>query len=177
MPLPLVYYDNPILRKKAAPISEITEETRQLAQDLIETMLHHNGVGLAAPQVGVKQRIFVIRDELVSEDGNFRLADPEVLINPVVSNPSKETEVMAEGCLSIPGIHAEVIRPARITVRYQTLDGQMREEEASHFRARVIMHENDHLNGVLFIDRLSQKLRKKLDSRLQEIKKRYTEIT
>jgi peptide deformylase len=170
----LIYYGHPLLRKKAKTIDRVTDEIRQLAQDLIDLMLHHNGVGIAAPQVGVLLRIFIIRDEGVSETGAFQLQPPEVLINPEITQPVKEMEVMAEGCLSIPGLHAEVKRPSRIKIRYLTLEGEVKEEEASHFRARVMMHENDHLNGVLFIDRLPPDIRKKLDPKLREIKERYS---
>lgn len=173
MPLPLVYYDNPLLRKKAKKIEAINKEIIKLSSDMIETMIHHNGVGLAAPQVGVLLRIFVIRDEIVAADGSFQLGEPEVLINPVLSNPSKETELMSEGCLSIPGIHAELERPSKINIRYQTLEGHLRDETASNFRARVIMHENDHINGVLFIDRLPPNSRNNIASHLREVKQRY----
>jgi len=173
MPLPLVYYNDPLLRKKSKPIEAITPEIKQLAEEMVETMIYHNGVGLAAPQVGVLLRIFVIRDELMGENGGYKLGDPEVLINPQLTIPSQEMEVMAEGCLSIPGIHVELARPSQIKVRYQTLEGHIREETASHFRARVIMHENDHINGVLFIDRLPLNLRNKVAPLLQEIKKKY----
>lgn len=173
MRLPLVYYDHPTLRKKAIKIESITDAIKQLANDLTETMIYHNGVGLAAPQVGISLRIFVIRDEQVGVDGSFHFGAPEVLINPILSHPSEEKEVMAEGCLSIPGVHAEVIRPSRIHVRYQTVDGELKEEEVSQFRARVMMHENDHINGVLFIDRLTKEERLRIKPLLNAIIKKY----
>lgn len=174
MILPLCYYDDPILRKKALAIEKITPEIKQLAQDMIETMIHqNNGVGIAGPQVGKLLRIFIIRDEFAQPDGKWSFGPSEVMINPQLSQPSPEIVVMSEGCLSIPGIHSDVSRPASIKIRYQKLDGEIVEEIASGFRARVIMHENDHLNGVLFIDRLSAGERAKLDSHLRVVKQKY----
>lgn len=170
MVLSLFYYDHPILRKKSQPIELINDEIKKFAQDMVASMIHYNGVGLAAPQVGKSIRLIVIRDEFVNEDGEFRLGPPEILINPILSSPSKEMEKMAEGCLSIPGIHAEVERPTKIKVKYLTLDNQTIEEEPIGFRARVIMHENDHLNGVLYVDRVSSDERIKIESSLKELK-------
>jgi peptide deformylase len=170
MILPLIFYDDPGLRKKSQSIEEISHEIRSFAHDMVESMIHYNGVGLAAPQVGKLLRIIVIRDELVGEDGSFLFGPPEILINPILSNPSSEIERMAEGCLSIPGIHAEVMRPNRIRIRYQTLDNRIIEEEAVGFRARVVMHENDHLNGVLYIDRVVPEERVKIDPLLKALK-------
>jgi peptide deformylase len=170
MILPLIYYGDQRLRKKCAPIEQITPEIRQLAADLTETMIAKNGVGIAAPQVGVLLRLFIIRNEEANPDGEYLLGPPEVIINPTISAPSTEQEVMTEGCLSIPGLHMDVRRPVSIQIRYQDLDGQWHEEKASGFRARVMMHENDHINGTLFIDRLSPKERKQIEGRLREIK-------
>ena len=169
MILPLVFYDNALLRKKAKPIEQLNEESLKLARDMTETMIHGNGVGLAAPQIGKLVRLFIIRDEFVGLDGEYHLGEPEVFINPQLSKPSKETVLMSEGCLSIPGIHADVVRPKSLFVRWQMLDGTWKEEEISGFRARVIMHENDHLNGVLYIDRLDSATRKKADPHLKKV--------
>ena len=174
--LPLLYYDQPELRKKSLPLEEITEEIVQFANEMIVTMIHFNGVGLAAPQVDRLIRLIVIRDEFVDEEEQYHLGEPEVLINPVLSRPSKQTEQMLEGCLSIPGVHAEVVRPLSIHVRYQTLDRRTVEEDVVGFRARVIMHENDHLNGNLYIDRLSSQERKKIEPLLRVIKEKHHSI-
>lgn len=168
--LSLLYYDNPKLRKKSIPIDRIDDGIKAFAHDMVESMIHYNGVGLAAPQAGQLIRLIVIRDELIGEEDEYLLGPPEVLINPVLSKPSRELQRMPEGCLSIPGIHAEVERPSTIHVRYQKLDGQFVEEIAMGFRARVIMHENDHLNGSLYIDRLSIEQREKIDTALRELK-------
>jgi len=175
MILPLVYYDHPTLRKKSLSIEVISDEIRSFADNMVESMIHYNGVGLAAPQVGKLLRLIVIRDEFVGEGEEYRLGPPEVLINPVLSSPSSELEKMSEGCLSIPGIHAEVMRPNCIRVRYQTLDLRTVEEEVVGFRARVIMHENDHLNGVLYIDRVSAGERLKIDPMLKVLKEKTSD--
>ncbi len=173
MILPLCYYDDPILRKKALAIEEISVEIHQLAKDMIKTMIHHNGVGLAAPQVGKLLRIFVIRDEVIAPDGEVSFGKPEVILNPLFTQPSSEKVVMTEGCLSVPNVHTDIIRPSKMHVRYQTLEGQFVEEDLSGFRTRVFLHENDHLNGVLFFDRLTPDKRKKIDSQIQSVKKKY----
>ncbi|MBI5272804.1 MAG: peptide deformylase [Chlamydiia bacterium] len=173
MKLPIRYLGDPLLRTKAKTIAEITPEIEQLAQDMIETMIANNGVGLAGPQVGKLLRIYVFRDEKLHPAGHYELGEPQVAINPVFTEPSKETESMLEGCLSIPGLHLEVSRPARIRVRYQDLSGAFHEQELTGFLARVNMHENDHLNGVLYIDRLSAKERKQIEPELQKIKQKY----
>ncbi len=151
----------------------IDEEIVKLANDMIETMIHYNGIGLAGPQVGKLLRIIVIREEIMAPDGNYYLREPEVIINPVISSPSKETEAMLEGCLSLPRLHIEVTRPKKITVRYQNLKGEFIEEELDTFRGRMMMHENDHLNGVLTIDRMDPKERKKVEPFLRQIKDKY----
>lgn len=173
MKLPLRYFGHPDLRAKADPIQEITPEIVKLAQDMIETMIANNGVGLAANQIGRRLRIFVRRFEGFSPEGKYYLGEPEVIINPTLSNPSKEIEEQAEGCLSIPGVHAKVPRPKSIHLRYQNLKGEWIDEDLDDFLARNAMHENDHLNGVLYIDRISDKDRKRLDPILRAIKQKY----
>jgi len=177
MILDLKYYGDPILRKKCAPIEKITDEMRQLAQDLIESVVAHNGAGLAASQVGRSVQMFVIcyaNEE--DKEGMPILCPPKVYINPKISSPSKETEDQIEACLSIPKISAEVNRPKKIRVEAMDLDGNSFIEEAEGWRARVIMHENDHLNGVLFIDRLSTSQKKKLNKPLKEISDKFTPL-
>lgn len=171
--LPLRYFDDSILRQKALSIDTIDDSIIKLADEMIEIMIAAKGVGLAAPQIGKLLRIFVMRDEIMDATGEFVLGDPEVIINPTLFNPSSEKVSMVEGCLSLPGLHVEVFRPQSIHIRYQNLKGEEIEEELTNFRARVAMHENDHLNGVLIIDRISPKERKKVGSHLQAIKKKY----
>lgn len=169
----LIYYDNPLLRKRAAPVKNITEEIKKLVYDMIAVMDSRRGVGLAAIQVGVLLRIFVIRPEVEKPGGEIVLGEPEVFINPKLSSPSQETEVMLEGCLSIPGLHEEVERPISIKINALNLKEQEFSEEATHFRARQIMHENDHLNGTLFIDRLTKEKRKAIETSLKLINDHY----
>ena len=170
MLLSILKNGNAKLRTKCKPIDKITPEIVKLAEDMIETMIGANGVGLAASQVGSLFRIFVFRDEVTGPDGEFAFSPPEVVINPVLSHPSAEMQIGSEGCLSIPGFHVDVVRPLKIHVRYQNLSGEFVEEDLEAFRARVFMHENDHLNGTLLIDRITADLRKKIDPILRKIK-------
>lgn len=174
MKLSLRYYGDPILRAKAKAIEEITPEIRQLAHDMIETMIGSNGVGLAAPQIGKLLRIYIFRDEWLNPEGHYELGPPQVAINPIFSAPSKETDTMLEGCLSLPNLHIKVTRPKKIHIRYQNLEGEVIEKDLEGFLARVNMHENDHLNGVLHIDRASPKDRKAIEPQLQKIKQKYS---
>lgn len=174
MILDLKYYGDAILRKKCIPVEKITDEVRQLAQDLIETVLADDGAGLAAPQVGRSLRIFVVRyDNGMDSEGWPIISPPKLYINPQLSMPSAEMVTHGEGCLSVPGIYEKVTRPRFITVEALDLDGNPFTEEVTDWRGRAAMHENDHLNGVLFVDRVLPKQRKKLDPILKEIKKRY----
>lgn len=174
MRLPIRYYGDPILRKRAEPIQEITEEIRQLVKDMIDTIDLGNGIGLAAPQVGLSIRLFILRNYIISEDGRWSVSEPKVFINPKISSPSQEMVVEDEGCLSLPGIRENVIRPFRITIEATDLDENLFTEEVEGINARVRMHENDHINGVLFIDRLDTRTRNKIDADLRAIKKKYS---
>jgi len=173
MILPLVYYGNPKLRSKCLEVKEITEEIKQLCFDMIETMDANNGVGLAAIQVGKFLRIIVIRPVLEDENSEAYLGEAEVYINPKLSNPCEKTQKLPEGCLSLPGLHEEVERPFSIHLEAIDLNGNKISKEMKGFKAREIMHENDHLNGVLFIDRLTAKKRKEIEPFLKEIKAKY----
>ena len=171
MALKIVLYGDPILRQKALAIAEVTEEVKQLAGEMIETMIRaDSGGGLAAPQVGRSIRLFVLRDEKFSSSDEMEFHPPEVVINPVFSNPSKETEEADEGCLSLPKIQVKVERPLEIDVRYTNLQGEEIQERLKGFRARIFMHENDHLNGTLIIDRTSDKERRQVEPMLRKIK-------
>ncbi|MDF2550332.1 MAG: def [Chlamydiales bacterium] len=168
----LIYYGNPLLRQKASPILSFDQDLRLLAENLIDVMFEAKGVGLAAPQVGVLQRLF-IAVALPEGEEDVKKGEPKVYINPELSNPGFETNFLEEGCLSIPKLYLEVERPSRITIKAYDLDGNPFVEELTDFAARCIMHENDHLNGVLFIDRVIPKERKKAEKFLRDIKKRY----
>lgn len=140
----------PALRQKAAPVREIDGAVRRLVEDMFETMHAADGVGLAAPQVGVSRRVLVA-DVSGQELGGQRCA----LVNPEVKRASRKTGKEVEGCLSIPGIEESVERPLSVEVSALSPDGQEVRIEADGLLARVLQHEIDHLDGVLFIDRVS----------------------
>ena len=150
-PLQLCYYGNPVLRKRAKPVAEITEAERQLADQMLDTLYATgNGIGLAATQVGVLKRLIIID---IGEDDDDTY-EPLVLFNPEIL--SVEGEIVAEeGCLSIPNVTAEVKRPEKVVVDGIDIQGEPIRIEADGLLARVLQHEIDHLNGVLFIDRIS----------------------
>ncbi len=172
--LPLHYYGDPGLRKKAKSVETITPEIVQICQRMVETMLSYdNAIGFAGPQLGIPLRIFVIREEKSLPDHKYSFAEPEVIINPVLTNPSQEMVTQEEGCMSLPYLQMEVTRPKSIHVRYQNIKGEFIEEELVGFRARMFMHENDHLNGVLIIDRISPQKRKELEPDLRALKQKH----
>jgi len=173
MILPLAYYGNPILRKKAEPVKEITPEIRQLVADMIETVHKQSGVGLAAPQIHHSLALFIILAPVEQPDGTFTFTDIQIFINPKILFHSDEKGTHGEGCLSIPKLYADVERPLHIVVQAMDLEGNTFKKEYSGYIARQIMHENDHINGILFIDRIHGKKRKDLDPMLQAIKKQY----
>lgn len=172
--LPIRYYGHPDLRMKAKKVEAITPEIVQICQEMLTKMLSlDNCIGFAGPQLGIPLRIFVIREEKFLPNDQYAYGPPEVIINPVLTKPSQETETMVEGCMSLPGLHVEVTRPRSIHVRYQNPKGEFVEELLEDFRARMFMHENDHLNGVLHIDRMDPKERKKIEPILKAMKAKY----
>lgn len=172
--LEIRYYGHPDLRAKAKPIEEVTPEIAQICQEMLHKMLSlDNCIGFAGPQLGIILRIFVIREEKFLPDNKYYFGEPEVIINPVLTNPSKETVSMLEGCMSLPGLHVPVTRPKKIHVRYQNIKGEFIEEDLDDFRARMFMHENDHLNGVLHVDRMDPKERKQIEPTLRAMKQKY----
>jgi len=143
------YIGDPILRKVAEPINEFNDDLKQFARDLIEVMHVEDGIGLAAPQIGVsKQIIAVDASELVEDEY------PRVFINPEILESSGEW-VVEEGCLSIPGVREEVTRPEKILLKFQDDSGEIFTQEFSGWLARILQHEIDHLHGILFVDRIS----------------------
>lgn len=174
MKLNLHYYGDSMLRERAESVEEITDEIRQLVSDMIETMLDFNGIGLAATQVGHKLRIFVSNVDHEDAEGEVHLGEPCVYINPVLSNPSDTLVERNEGCLSIPKLYAPVIRPLTVEVEAMDIDGNIFKRECYGYLARNIMHENDHLNGVLFVDRIKGKRRTLLEPELRRIRQQYS---
>ncbi len=161
---PVRIYGDPVLRQRAAEVASFDDALRQLAADLRETMHAYHGVGLAANQVGVLQRVLVVEVPL-DEEGVSRAA--YTLVNPLILERAS-SQVAEEGCLSIPGIYEDVTRALEIRVRFQDETGKSQTLEAEGYLARAIQHEVDHLDGVLFVDRLSllkrQFLRRALDA-------------
>jgi len=149
--LPIILFPDPILRRTALAVERIDTDMLRLAEDMLETMYHAPGVGLAAPQVGISRRMFVMDTAREKEP-----ATPRVFFNPEIVASGDDIRVYEEGCLSIPEMFAEVERPAAVVVRYLGPDGEIREEQLSGHEATVAQHEIDHLNGVLFIDHLSR---------------------
>lgn len=166
-------YDDPVLRQVAQPVKKITDKTRQLAADMIETMYDARGVGLAANQVGILDRVVTV-DTNWSEKRNAKPAprNPLVLINPEILEESPDDESSSEGCLSLPEIEGDVWRSLRIRFRYMDLAGIAHEEEATGLKARCIQHEVDHLNGVLFIDRMAPEARLELAGQLARLREK-----
>ncbi len=174
MKRPLVYYGNPLLRARSQPVETIDDELRALVADMIETLDGLRGAGLAAVQIGVLRRIFIIRPYVQQPSGRYVPGPVEVYINPVLSDPSSEEETAEEGCLSIPGLHAEVTRPLGITIEALDLDGKKIHKKIWGYTTRMLMHENDHLNGVLYIDRLTPPQRQWIKPQLKKIEKRFS---
>ena len=172
MILPIYVYGSQVLRTPAQEddLSD-REELRKLIDDMVETMHHADGCGLAAPQVGVSRRILVV-DGSDLTDRYPELKDfHREMINPRFTFKSEETSAYEEGCLSIPGVDARISRPARIRVRYLNPAFEETEEEFDGFAARMIQHEMDHLDGILFVDHASPIRRKMLSGKLMGISK------
>ncbi len=151
----ILKYPDPVLKKKSEEVTEITDEIKRLAQDLKETMFARQGIGLAAPQVGIPKRIIVVQEKT-----------PLVFINPKIVKKSSETTLEQEGCLSFPGIFLKIKRANEIEIKALNEEGAKISFKSEGLMARVFQHEIDHLDGVLCIDRLSfwQKLKLKLKS-------------
>ena len=180
MILQILEYGDPILRAQGKPIENIDDRIRELAANMIETMHAANGVGLAAQQIGETLQLTVLDVSLVEDrpstlkldgkDVDPKAAMPLVLINPEIELRGAN-EVGVEGCLSFPEITGDIDRAKSVIVRAQTLEGRTIEIEASGFLARAIQHEADHLNGILFIDRMNSAAKAALSSRLKRLQK------
>ncbi|MBD2072191.1 peptide deformylase [Leptolyngbya sp. FACHB-671] len=152
-PLQLHYLGDRVLRQPAKRINKVDEEVRQLAKEMLQTMYSEDGIGLAAPQVGVHKQLIVIDCELDNPT-----TPPLILINPTVKQQSRDVCVVQEGCLSIPGVFLDVTRPEVIEVSYKDENGRPQKLTAKGLLSRVIQHEMDHLNGVMFVDRVDNAL-------------------
>lgn len=167
--LPIVTYDDEILHQEAEPIEENSEALQQLIDDMFDSMYNSEGVGLAGPQVGELKRLFVIDADPMAEEAGEPKYGPIAMINPEIIEKKGEEVEMDEGCLSIPGINAPVRRPETIVVKYLDRHFEPRQLEVGGWLSRVVQHETDHLDGVLFLDRLSFFKRKLISSKLNEI--------
>lgn len=169
----LRYYGDPVLRTKSEPVEEVNDEIRKLIKDMIAIMHQHNGMGLAAIQIGVPLRIFITT--VRSLDGeNFPVyGSPQVYINPKITVIDQTPWIEPEGCLSIPRIYEDVSRPMTIKIEALNEDGKPFSEELSGWMARPRLHENDHLNGVLSVDRAPPHRKSALKTQLKKIMKKY----
>jgi len=178
MILEIVKYGHPVLRQKGARIERITREIKQLAADMLETMEDKNGVGLAAQQIGLAKQLAVIDVRAVTDrpstlelDGQpAEVADfmPLILINPVVK-PVGEPVKGGEGCLSFPEIFGEIVRPGTVDVEALDIEGRPLAFRCGGLLARAVQHEVDHLNGILFIDRMDKAIKQELQPELDEL--------
>lgn len=157
-------YGDPVLREKARAIPQIDDELRALATDMLDTLEEAEGVGLAGPQVGAAQRIIVVHPP-PSESGDRD--EPTVYVNPEVVETTGPSETAEEGCLSIPGIYELVKRPRHVRVKALGIDGQELDFAAEGMLGRIFQHEIDHLNGVLFVDRIGPMRRALLKKQLR----------
>lgn len=174
MKLQLAYYGDPVLRQKGALITEFNDELRQIVADMIETMHASDGIGLAAPQVFKSLALFVTCVPTYMEDETVVPGVERVFINPKILSYSDEVEILSEACLSIPKLHGHVMRPIRIVVEAKDVEGKTFTGEFIDYEARCIMHENDHINGKLYIDRMDPKERQEIEQQLREIKKKLS---
>ncbi len=173
MKLPIAYYGAPVLRKKAERINEINDELRQFVHDMIETMYANNGIGLAAPQVFQSIAVFVTNVPILQPDGTWKEGEVRVYLNPKILEIGTELVEVSEGCLSIPKLYGTLERPNFVKFEATDLNGELFSGEFMGLQAQNFFHENDHLNGVLYIDRMKGKARQDIEPHLRAIKKKY----
>ena len=187
----IIEIPDPRLKEVSTRVEAFDDELRTLVADMFETMYDAPGIGLAAIQVGVAKRVLVIDLQPEDEDAEPEVCtaghgegggdhhhthqpvkrEPRIFINPEILDPSEETTIYNEGCLSVPEIYAEVERPARVRARWQDLEGKVHEEEMDGLMAICLQHEMDHLEGVLFIDHLSRLKRQMAVKKLEKLRK------
>lgn len=145
--LKVIQYPDPILSKKAEPVGRLSDKDLRVIREMIDIIYEEDGVGLAAPQVGISKRIIIVSPKAVR-------GEEQVYINPEIIHFSDQQEIGLEGCLSVPNVSCEVSRAKQITLKASNLKGKLILEELQNFAARVVQHEVDHLNGILLIDRV-----------------------
>lgn len=166
---PILIHPDPRLKKVCDPVEDVSDAIRTLSKDMLETMYHAPGIGLAAPQIGVNARMLVM--DCAKRDDEHAAAEPMVLINPEIVQSSDELDDYEEGCLSIPDIYAKVTRPTDVRVRYLDADGNLQERDFEGIWSVCVQHEIDHLNGKLFIDYLSPMRRSMITSKMKKLKR------
>lgn len=178
--LKIFTYPAPVLKKIAEPVTQFNSELETLCRDMLHTMYHAPGIGLAAPQVGVSKRLFVMdidyeREEVTKADGSIEYElsnfNPIIIINPVFKTKEGE-QIYEEGCLSVPGIYEEVKRAQSVELEYQDLKGHFQKINADGILAVCLQHENDHLDGVVFLERLSMLKKNLLTKKFLKEKKK-----
>ena len=163
--LEIVHYGNPILRKKCKPVNDPLN-IESIIDDMFDSMYEAEGIGLAANQVGLDMNLFII-DVTHTEEAE----DTHIFINGTIVATDGDDKVFQEGCLSMPGIALDVIRPEKVTLKYQGIDGEWHEEEFEGLLGRAIQHEMDHLNGIFIIDRVGEVEKIKYQTELKEMEK------
>lgn len=163
--LSLIVTPNPLLKTISTPVEKIDKDFQKTLDDLLETMYHEDGAGIAAIQVGIPKRVFILD---IGRKGTENLKDPQYYINPEIIECSEEQVLINEGCLSFPGARSLLLRPAVVKIKFLDYDGNERIEEAEGYKARGFLHENDHLNGITMPDYMSPM---KKDTFLRQVNK------
>jgi len=176
MTYPILVYGHPVLRKVAEDIDRDYPDLQKLIADLFETMYNSEGMGLAAPQIGKSVRIFVIDGTPLAEDEPSLAGFKKVFINARIKEKSGDLELMSEGCLSIPNLREEVSREGRIRIEYHDENWVFHHEVFEGYQARIIQHEYDHLDGILFPDRVSALRKRLIKGKLTAISKGKFEV-
>lgn len=173
--LPILIAPHPTLKAKARPVEAVTDELRQLLDDMLETMYDAPGIGLAANQIGSLERVLVMDCGSREDEEDGGEPRPIKIINPVITGATEERSSYEEGCLSIPEQFAEVERPAAVRVRYLDENGKQQERDFHGLEATCVQHEIDHLDGILFVDHLSNLKRNMLMKKLKKLVKEREE--
>ena len=174
MILPIYLYGQPVLRKQTEEVTPESADIKQLVADMQETLTAAEGCGLAAPQIGKSLRMFIVDGTELGEDYPDCVDFKQTFINPELIEASDETSTYSEGCLSLPGISENVVRPKTIKIRYQDEDFQWHEDTFTDFKARIVLHEYDHLEAHVFTDRISPIRKTFVKSKLTNIAKGKT---
>lgn len=173
---PIIVYGHPILKKKSDNIEKGSIDVKKLSKDMFETMHNANGIGLAAPQIGQSLRMFIVDGYLIGDKKEKMTDFIKVFINPEIIKESSEEWKYEEGCLSIPDIRAEISRKSKILINYLDENWKKHQEEFDNMKARIIQHEYDHIEGILFTDYLTPLKKRLLKGKLTNISKGKCEV-